>query len=83
MQDPESELRRIALPRTPVNKGKEKGRSVAAPALAVFYLLMLRGSLVVVAIVVAVVPVIVIPVVRTIVAATVVIGVVIIPVVVV
>ena len=48
------------LPRTRVNKGKEKDRSVAAPALAMFYVLVLRGILVVVAIV----PVIVIPVVR-------------------
>src|SRR5215217_2780692 len=33
MQDRESELLRIPLPRTPVNKAKEKGRSCFAPAL--------------------------------------------------
>src|SRR4051795_5885660 len=33
MQDLASGLRRITLPRTPLNKGKEKGRSYDAPAL--------------------------------------------------
>ena len=28
----QGEVRRITIPRTPVNKGKKKGRSVAAPA---------------------------------------------------
>jgi len=32
MHDPANGLRRIPLPRTPVNKGKEKSRGVAAPA---------------------------------------------------
>jgi len=32
MHDPASELRRINLPRTPVNKGIRKGRGVVAPA---------------------------------------------------
>jgi hypothetical protein len=36
MQDPASELRRISIPRTPVNKGKRKGRGSYAPALAPF-----------------------------------------------
>jgi hypothetical protein len=30
------ELRRIALPRTPVNKGKKKGRGTYVPALWLF-----------------------------------------------
>ena len=33
MQKPASELSRIYLPRTPVNKGKKKGRSSYAPTL--------------------------------------------------
>jgi hypothetical protein len=33
MQDAEYDLRRIPIPRTPVNKGKQKGRGVVAPAL--------------------------------------------------
>jgi hypothetical protein len=33
MQDPGYELPRIHIPRTPVNKGKGKGRSYDAPAL--------------------------------------------------
>jgi len=33
MQDPANELLRINLPRTPVNKGKEKGRNYYTPAL--------------------------------------------------
>jgi hypothetical protein len=33
MQDLASELRRISIPRTLVNKGKKKGRSFYAPAL--------------------------------------------------
>src|SRR5215217_7979129 len=36
MQDPASELPRKPIPRTPVNKGKKKGRSASAPALLVF-----------------------------------------------
>jgi hypothetical protein len=31
MQDPVSELPRIPLPRTPVNKGKRKGREPSGP----------------------------------------------------
>jgi hypothetical protein len=31
MQDPASELPRINIPRTPVNKGKEKGRGCSKP----------------------------------------------------
>jgi hypothetical protein len=33
MRDPASELRRITLPRTPVNRGEKKGRGCYAPAL--------------------------------------------------
>ncbi len=45
MQDPASELRRIFLPRTPVNKGKRKGRSRLATALPTLKLLRrLRDS---------------------------------------
>src|SRR5215208_430950 len=33
IQDPACGLRRILLPRTPVNKGKKKGRGVEAPIL--------------------------------------------------
>jgi hypothetical protein len=32
MQDTESEVRRIHLPRNPVHKGMKKGRGLAAPA---------------------------------------------------
>src|SRR5215217_4708367 len=35
MHDPASELRRIPIPRTPVNKDKKKGLSCYAPALLV------------------------------------------------
>jgi hypothetical protein len=31
MQDPASELPRIPIPRTPVNKGKKKGRGLEGP----------------------------------------------------
>jgi hypothetical protein len=34
------ELRRISLPRTSVNKGMEKGRSYAPPALGLIYALL-------------------------------------------
>ena len=37
MQDPANELRRMHIPRTPVNKGKRKGRDLAAPALSWLY----------------------------------------------
>jgi hypothetical protein len=33
MQDPGYRLRRIPLPRTPVNKGKKEGRGVTVPPL--------------------------------------------------
>jgi hypothetical protein len=33
MHDPANVLRRIPLPRTPVNKGKKKGRGCYTPAL--------------------------------------------------
>jgi hypothetical protein len=36
MHDPVCRLPRITLPRTPVNKGKRKGRDLDAPALALY-----------------------------------------------
>ena len=45
MQDPACELRRIPIPRTPVNKGKRKGRGATAPALKQLNALCLSACL--------------------------------------